>query len=269
MAGEILHVRRRVVAWERRVHQRAVLIEPWRRVFVTQAEIERHVRADLPRVGEVIGVAQRAELRHRERDCRFVLLRVTEQEVGERVARGNGLKLEIATRKLVAHLVVHVVPERAAGLERMPSANPRHVVAELERAVPVRVRPFRAVAKAVEACDADRRNPPGLGWIERDARDVQLLDDVPLERQLPSERVEEVVVAEPEFVDEGGRHRPRVSERDLVHARVELRAVQLQRRRHLVLLGVAVAAHPGGRGALDQIHPLRVLVLVDDAVLER
>ena len=49
------------------VHQRAVLVQPRRRVFVAQAEVEGHIGADLPRVGEVIRLAQRAELRHRER----------------------------------------------------------------------------------------------------------------------------------------------------------------------------------------------------------
>ena len=151
MAGQILHVRRRVVERDRRVHQRAVRVEPWRRVFVAQAEIERHVRADLPRVGEVIRLAQRAELRHRQRHRRFGLLRVAEQEVGEGVAGGDRLKLEIAARELVAHLVVHVVADAAANLERMPPANPRQVVAELERLVPVRIRPFGAVAEAAEA----------------------------------------------------------------------------------------------------------------------
>ena len=97
----------------------------------------------------------------------------------------------------------------------------------------------------------------------------QLLDHVALERQLASERVEEVVEAEPEFVDERRRQRPGIAERDLMHARVQLGAVQLQRRRHFVLLGVAVAAHPGRCGALDEIHPLRVLVLVDLAILQR
>ena len=151
----------------------------------------------------------------------------------------------------------------------MPPANPCHVVAELERAVSVRIRPFSAVAEAAEPLDADGRNPPCLRRIQRDAGDVQLLDHVALERQLASERVEEVVVAEPEFVDERRRHRPGVAERDLMNPRVQLRAVQLQRRCHLVLLAVAVAAHPGRCRALHQIHPLRVLILVDDAILQR
>ena len=155
MAGQILHVRRRIVEWDGRVHQRAVLVEPWRRVLVAQAEIERHVRADLPRVGEVIRVAHRAELRHRERHRRFGLLGIAEQEVGEGVSRGDVLKGEIPARKLVADLVVHVVSKTATSLERMPSANPRHVVVEFERAVAVRIRPFGVVAKAAEARDAD------------------------------------------------------------------------------------------------------------------
>ena len=50
---------------------------------------------------------------------------------------------------------------------------------------------------------------------------------------------------------------------------VQLRAVQFQRRRNLVVLRVAVTAHPGRGGALDQIHSLRVLVFVDLAILQR
>jgi hypothetical protein len=61
--------------------------------------------------------------------------------------------------------------------------------------VAVRVRPFGAVAEAVEPGDADGRDAPGLRRIQGNAWNVQLLDDVALERQLPSERVEEIVVA--------------------------------------------------------------------------
>src|SRR6185436_13414422 len=109
------------------------------------------------------------------------------KEVGERISGRDILKLEIPPRKLIAHLVEHVIPERAADFERMPPANPRQVVAELERTVPVGVRSFRVVAKTTEAGDADRWNAPRLGRIQRDARDGQLLDDVARERQLTSE----------------------------------------------------------------------------------
>ena len=251
------------------VHQRAVLVQPRRRVFVAQAEVEGHIGADLPRVGEVIRLAQRAELRHRERHRRFVLLGVAEQEIGECVSRRDGLKLEIPARKLVAHLVVHVVADAAAGLEGMAAANPRHVVVELEGAIAIGVRPFGVVAEAAESGDPDRRNPPGLGWIQRDARDGELLDDIALERQLPSERVEEVVEAEAELVHERRRHRPGVAERDLMNPRVQLGAVQLQRRRNLILFPVAVSPHPRRGRALHQVHALRVLGLVDDTVLQR
>ncbi len=110
--------------------------------------------------------------------------------------------------------------------------------------------------------------PQASARIQGDAGDGQLLDHVAHVRQLASERVEEVVETEPEFVDQRRRHRPGIAERDLMHPRVQLGAVQFQRRRHLVLFGVAVAAHPGRCGALDQIHPLRVLVFVDLAVLQ-
>ena len=83
----------------------------------------------------------------------------------------------------------------------MPAADPRHVVGELERLVPVGVGPFRAVAEAAEPGDADDRNAPRLGRIRRDAGDAQLLHDVALERQLASEGVEEVVEAEAELVE--------------------------------------------------------------------
>src|SRR5439155_23587794 len=129
---------------------------------------------------------------------RLVLLRVAKKEVGERVSRGDVLELEVAARKLVAHLVVHVVPDAAANLQRMPPANPRQAVVELERVVAVRIRPFGVVAEAAERGDADRGDAPRLGGKRREAGYAQLRHDVAHVRQLASVRVEEVVVAEPE-----------------------------------------------------------------------
>ena len=51
-------------------------------------------------------------------------------------------------------------------VERVPAANPRHVVGELERAVAVRVRPFRVVAEAAEPGDADRGDAPRLRRVQ-------------------------------------------------------------------------------------------------------
>ena len=50
---------------------------------------------------------------------------------------------------------------------------------------------------------------------------------------------------------------------------IQLRAVQFQRRRDLGLLAVAVAAHPRRFAALHEVRALRVLILVDDAILQR
>ena len=152
-----------------------------------------------------------------------------------------------AARELVADLVVMVDPDVGADLERVPPADPRDVVDELEVLFRIGVWPFGAVTEAAEPVDADARDAPGRSGVRRHARDAQLARDVALERQLAAERVVERVVAEPEFVDDRGRERPRVADHRLMHAVLQLGAVQLQRRGDFVVAAVAVAAHPGRR----------------------
>ena len=84
--------------------------------IVAHAEIERLVGREPPRVGEVIRLAQCAELRHRQRHRGLGLLGVAQQEIAEGVAAGNVLELEVAAGELVAHLVVHVVRKLAPAL---------------------------------------------------------------------------------------------------------------------------------------------------------
>ena len=98
-------------------------------------------------------------------------------------------------------------------------------------------------------------------------RDAQLGHDVALVRQLAAERVEEGVEPEAELVEHRRRERARVANHHLVHAVEQLRAVQLQRRRHLIVVAVAVAAHPGRRRVLHEVHALRELLPVDRAIL--
>jgi hypothetical protein len=54
-----------------------------------------------------------------------------------------------------------------------------------------------------------------------------------------------------------------------VHGVEQLRAIQHQRWRHLVVMAVAVSAHPVRAVALDEVHALRELLPVDDAILPR
>ena len=195
------------------VDQRAGFVLERRDVFVPDAEIERHVVAHAPRVGEVVALADRAEFRHRQLDRQLGETLVAEQEVGKRrrdryasraVQRPGrpAVELEPAARELVADLVVVVEPEVGADLERMPALDPRHVVDELEDFVPVRVRPFSAVTKAAQPVDADARNAPGGFRKRRHARDAQLRGDVAHEGQLAPERVVERVVSKAELVDD-------------------------------------------------------------------
>ena len=167
------------------VDQRAGFVLERRDVLVPQAEIERHVVAHSPGVGDVVALADRAELRHRQLDRQLGETLVAEQEVGERGARSASrradqrpcrpaVELEPAARELVADLVVVVDPEVGAHLERVAALDPRHVVDELEHFVPVGVRPLGAVTKAAQPVDADARNAPGGFRKRRHARDAQL-----------------------------------------------------------------------------------------------
>ena len=153
------------------IDQRAGFVLERRDVLVPQAEIERHVVAHSPGVGEVVALADRAELRHRQLDRQLGETLVAEQEVGKRgrdrrrgaVQRPGrpAVELEPAARELVADLVVVVDPEVGADLERVPALDPRDVVDELEHLIPVGVRPLGAVTKAAQPVDADARNAPG------------------------------------------------------------------------------------------------------------
>src|SRR6187401_2570238 len=103
---------------------------------------------------------------------------------------------ERAARELVPHLVVLIPPDGAAGLERMPAAEPRDVVGELVRLVPIRVGPFGVVAEGAVTGNPDRRDPPGFGGAWRDAGDSEFRHHIAHERQLTPEGVEERVEAE-------------------------------------------------------------------------
>ena len=170
MTGQVGHRHPGVAKRQERVDQRAALVEPRWHVLVADAEIERHVVAHAPRIGEVVRLAGGAELGSRQRHRRFGAAHVAEQEVRERGAarrrnaggrpRRPSVERERPARELVAHLVVVVEPDVRAHLERVPPAEPRQVVGELEHFVPVGVGPFRAVAKPAHPGDADRRNTP-------------------------------------------------------------------------------------------------------------
>ena len=69
------------------VDQRAGFVLERRDVFVPQAEIERHVVAHSPGVGEVVALADGAEFRHRQLDRQLGETLVAEQEVGKRRRR--------------------------------------------------------------------------------------------------------------------------------------------------------------------------------------
>ena len=66
------------------IDQRAGFVLERRDVLVPQAEIERHVVAHSPGVGEVVALADRAEFRHRQLDRQLGETLVAEQEVGKR-----------------------------------------------------------------------------------------------------------------------------------------------------------------------------------------
>ena len=155
----------------------------------------------------------------------------------------------------------------SAQLERVRAADPGQVVDELEHLVPVGVRTLGAVSEAVVPRDVDGRNAPRLRRSGSDAGDAKLGHDVALVRQLASVGVEEGVEPETELIEHGRRQRARIANHHLVHAVEQLRAVQLQRRRHLIVVAVAIAAHPRRRRVLHEVHALRELLPVDRAIL--
>src|SRR4030095_905973 len=109
---------------------------------------------------------------------------------------------------------------------------------------------LRAVPETGEPGDADGWNSPRLGRAGRYAGDVELRDHVAFEGQLASIGVVERVEAKAELVEHRRRHRVRVANHYLVNRVEQLRAVQLQRRRHFIVVAPAVTAHPVQRGAL-------------------
>src|SRR5262245_14529052 len=116
MTGQIGHRHSGVAIWQVRVDQRAALVEPWWNVLVAESEIERHVTTHPPRIGEVVRLADRAEVGRRELRCRFGAAHGAQQEVGKRGAtwrrlarqgsRGPSVEHERTARELVADLVV-------------------------------------------------------------------------------------------------------------------------------------------------------------------
>ena len=276
MTGQVGHRRPGVAIRQIRVDQRAALVEPWWHVLVADSEIERHVPAHPPRIGEVVRLADRAELGRRERHCRFGAAHVAEQEVGKRGAawsrharrgsRGPSVEHERTARELVADLVVVIEPDAGAGFDRVRAADPGHVVGELEHLVPVGVGTLRAVPEPAEPGDADGRNPPRLWRARRHTRNVELGDHIAFEGQLASVGVVERVEPEAELVEHRRRQRVGVADHELVNRVEQLRAVQLQRRGHFIVMAPAVAAHPVQRRALDEVHALGVLLPVDHAI---
>ena len=81
-----------------RVDQRAGLIEPRRGVFVAQPEIERHVVAHAPRVGEVVRLARRAEFDLGQPGRQFGEALIAKQKVGKRGSGGRRGRLSARWR---------------------------------------------------------------------------------------------------------------------------------------------------------------------------
>src|SRR5207245_10166079 len=120
--------RRLVTEWNLHVDQGPGLIQKRRRVLVAQSKIDRHLRVDLPRIVNVVGLAHRPELDLRKRDRPLIEPGVAEQKLGEPVSsaghRGASgsvgqasrhirRELELAAREQVAQLVV-LVPTQFA-----------------------------------------------------------------------------------------------------------------------------------------------------------
>ena len=108
--------------------------------------------------------------------------------------------------------------------------------------------------------------PHASGGPWRHTWNAELGDHVALEGQLASEGVVEGVEAEAELVEHRRRHRVRVTDHELVNRVEQLRAVQLQRRGHFIVVAPAIAPHPVQRRALDEVHALCVLLPIDHPI---
>src|SRR5213592_4418227 len=87
--AHIRYIRSHVDKRDLEVDQRPGLIQKWRRIFVPQADVDRHLRVDLPRIVDVVGLARRPELDLGGLYRPLVALAVAKQVLRKRVARSG------------------------------------------------------------------------------------------------------------------------------------------------------------------------------------
>src|SRR5262245_47695852 len=109
------------------VDQSTRLVEPGRRIFVAQSEVECNLRRQFPGVVNVVILAERAELCLGQRDRNLATFAVTEQEIGKRISRagcadirgGIRFKEKCTARKLVAHLIILIPSQLSSEAQAM------------------------------------------------------------------------------------------------------------------------------------------------------
>src|SRR5438093_7731902 len=87
--AHIRYIRSHVDKRDLEVDQRPGLIQKWRRIFVPQADVDRHLRVDLPRIDNVARLAHRPALNVGGRYRPLVALAVAKQVLRKRVARSG------------------------------------------------------------------------------------------------------------------------------------------------------------------------------------
>src|SRR2546422_3190628 len=152
VAAHIRDIRSHVDKGNIEVDQVPGLVQKWRRVLVSQPEVDRYLRMNLPRIVDVIGLARRAELDLGGRHRPLVALAIAKQVLRKRVARARHrgalcvqlrrdirFETELAAQEQVAGLGVLVPTQFAAPAQRMTSRRPPEVVDRLVDAVRVGV----------------------------------------------------------------------------------------------------------------------------------
>src|SRR2546426_6536090 len=89
VAAHIRDIRSHVDKGNIEVDQVPGLVQKWRRVLVSQPEVDRYLRMNLPRIVDVIGLARRAELDLGGRHRPLVWLALAKQGIRKTVARAR------------------------------------------------------------------------------------------------------------------------------------------------------------------------------------
>jgi len=220
------------------VHNAAILVMPRACVFVSQANVHRQFRRDLPVILYVPIEGTRSQQGNRRGDGAGRVIDLAKHIVGERESgvssrgriecRGSG-EIEFTGGFLIAELIVAIAPDLTAEPEGMSTANDGNIVHKLERVIPGA--PGVGSAKSGDTLpDTDGRHAV-CGWADSvQSGDLQLSGNIAVVGKSMRYVVEKLVVPKPEFIHSERTEDSGIREDLLFHVRRRDRVVAREHR---------------------------------------